>query len=314
MQNVFKAVVSLLLAALPGLAHGLTLDLPGKILGEESRSEARGSHALPLAPFDGQSVPSRQVDGAVDQRAWQLEAGEQTTLGVIEGLRAQIVAAGFRVVFDCETRACGGFDFRFGTDVMPEPDMHVDLGDFRFLSAEKGEEAVSVLVSRSAASIYVQVTRVRPSDPTAAPVAASVDLEVAEPQALPIAPTGEIGATLDAEGAAVLEDLVFASGSSALAEGDYPSLAALAAWLEANPDGTLALVGHTDASGSLAANIALSERRAEAVAQVLEDRYGADPGRVMAEGVGFLAPRATNQTEEGRQKNRRVEAVVTSTR
>ena len=44
------------------------------------------------------------------------------------------------------------------------------------------------------------------------------------------------------------------------------------------------------------------------------ESQAADPGRVMAEGVGFLAPRATNQTEEGRQKNRRVEAVVTSTR
>jgi outer membrane protein OmpA-like peptidoglycan-associated protein len=74
------------------------------------------------------------------------------------------------------------------------------------------------------------------------------------------------------------------------------------------------LVGHTDASGSLAANIAVSERRAEAVAQVLIDRYGVDRDRVTAEGVGFLAPRATNQTEEGRQKNRRVEVVVTSTR
>ncbi|MBA4325543.1 MAG: OmpA family protein, partial [Rhodobacter sp.] len=36
--------------------------------------------------------------------------------------------------------------------------------------------------------------------------------------------------------------------------------------------------------------------------------------RVSADGVGFLAPRATNQTEEGRQKNRRVEVIVTSTR
>jgi outer membrane protein OmpA-like peptidoglycan-associated protein len=39
-----------------------------------------------------------------------------------------------------------------------------------------------------------------------------------------------------------------------------------------------------------------------------------DRDRVTAKGVGFLAPRATNQTEEGRQKNRRVEVVVTSTR
>jgi outer membrane protein OmpA-like peptidoglycan-associated protein len=58
----------------------------------------------------------------------------------------------------------------------------------------------------------------------------------------------------------------------------------------------------------------LSERRAEAAAQVLIDRYGVDRDRVTAKGVGFLAPRATNQTEEGRQKNRRVEVVVTSTR
>ena len=41
---------------------------------------------------------------------------------------------------------------------------------------------------------------------------------------------------------------------------------------------------------------------------------GVEAGRIAAEGVGFLAPRATNQTDEGRQKNRRVEAVVTSTR
>jgi outer membrane protein OmpA-like peptidoglycan-associated protein len=112
----------------------------------------------------------------------------------------------------------------------------------------------------------------------------------------------------------VLEDLVFASGAATLTEGDYPSLAAVAAWLKANPDGTIALVGHTDASGSLAANKALSERRAKAVAEVLVQSYGADPARVAAEGVGYLAPRATNQTEEGRQKNRRVEVIVTSTR
>ena len=84
--------------------------------------------------------------------------------------------------------------------------------------------------------------------------------------------------------------------------------------MAANPDKIVALVGHTDASGSLVANIALSERRAELVRQALIDRYSVEEARLTSEGVGYLAPRAPNQTEEGRQKNRRVEAIVTSTR
>jgi OOP family OmpA-OmpF porin len=142
-----------------------------------------------------------------------------------------------------------------------------------------------------------------------------IDLEVEVSRGIdPAAAETGIGAALDTSGRAVLEDLEFASGSASLSEVDYASLAAVAAWLKANPGTTIALVGHTDASGSLTANIALSERRAKAVAQVLIDRYGAERARVAAEGVGFLAPRATNQSEEGRQKNRRVEVIVTSTR
>jgi OOP family OmpA-OmpF porin len=307
-------------AILGGAAFGLTLDLPAKVASEESRSETLGSYDLPIAGFDGRAVPTRRFEGALEQRAYRLEAPGMTTLAVLAPLRDQLQAAGFTLVFECEARGCGGFDFRFGTEVMPEPDMHVDLQDYRFLAAEHGDEAVSLLVSRSANAAYVQVTRIAAMAPTVTPVETAVDLDQPDlPQgATPSAPgapdvTG-IVAALDAEGSAVLEDLVFDSGSASLAAGDYASLAGVAAWLNANPDGTVALVGHTDASGSLAANIALSERRAEAVAEVLVTDFAVDPARLAAKGVGYLAPRATNQTDEGRQKNRRVEVVVTSTR
>jgi OOP family OmpA-OmpF porin len=252
----------------------------------------------------------------------QLDAPGQTTLALLSPLRAQLTEAGFEVILDCEARSCGGFDFRYGTEILPEPDMHVDLADFRFLSAQRGDEAVSVLVSRSALSGYVQITlvssvpqdRAVPAGPGPEMPVIDIKTEAGPDNAdLPEQAAG-IGPALDEVGRAVLADLDFASGAAALTGDDYPSLAAVAAWLEANPDGRVALVGHTDASGSLEANIALSERRAEAVAQVLIDRYGIGRDRVAARGVGFLAPRATNQTEEGRQKNRRVEVVVTSTR
>ena len=315
MQNLIRSVLALG-ALLPSLAQGLTLELPAPVIGEEIRTEALGSYALPLAPFDGITVPARQVEGVLNQQAFQLDAPGLTTLAVLAPLRDQILAAGYTVVLDCDARACGGFDFRFNTDVLPEPDMHVDMGDFRFLSAEKGDEAISVLVSRSAGAAYVQITRVSPSDAPAPVTQATIDLEAEVVQSIdrPVTANSDLGRALDDEGTAVLDDLVFASGAATLTEGNYPSLAAVADWLQANPDGTIALVGHTDASGSLAANEALSERRAEAVSQALIDRYGADNDRITSEGVGFLAPRATNQTDEGRQKNRRVEVVVTSTR
>ncbi len=312
-----KAIFLVLMQTLATPVAALTLDLPAKVLGEESRSEVPGSYALPIAAFDGSVVPSRVIEGALDQRAFQLGAEGMTTLAVLAPLRDQVVAAGYEIVFECEARRCGGFDFRFGTDVMPEPDMHVDLSDYRFLSAVSGGEAVSILVSRSASSAYVQITRVTEAPLTAAPISTEIDLpdEVVAPIAATTVPdAGGIAQALDQVGVAVLDDLVFDSGSATLTAGDYGSLAAVAAWLQANPDGTVALVGHTDASGSLAGNIALSERRAEAVAEVLIDTHGADRARVVAKGVGFLAPRATNQTEEGRQKNRRVEVIVTSTR
>jgi outer membrane protein OmpA-like peptidoglycan-associated protein len=305
-----------LLTSLAAPVAALTLELPAQVLGEESRSEVPGSYALPTAGFDGQTVPARVVEGALDQRAYRLEAPGLTTLAILAPLRDQVTAAGYEVIFECEARGCGGFDFRFGTDVLPEPDMHVDLGDFRFLSAVAGDEAVSILVSRSASAAYVQITRVTKA-PVAAPVAPST-VELPDEITAPIVPpslpdAAGLAATLDRDGRAVLDDLVFASGAATLTDGDYPSLSSVAAWLEANPDGTIALVGHTDASGSLAANIAVSERRAEAVAEKLITDYGVDPARVLAKGVGFLAPRATNQTDEGQQKNRRVEVVVTST-
>ena len=72
------------------------------------------------------------------------------------------------------------------------------------------------------------------------------------------------------------------------------------------------LVGHTDAVGALEGNIRLSKKRAEAVMRRLIDGYGVDPVQLSAEGIGYLSPRASNATEEGRRLNRRVEVVLLS--
>ena len=119
--------------------------------------------------------------------------------------------------------------------------MHVDLGDFRFLSAQKGAEAVSILVSRSAGAAYVQITRITDAPLPATPVETPVNLNVETTPTGTEAtvPASAVAADLDAKGSAVLDDLVFASGAATLTAGDYPSLAAVAAWLDANPEGPM---------------------------------------------------------------------------
>ena len=100
----------------------------------------------------------------------------------------------------------------------------------------------------------------------------------------------------------------------ALGKGPFASVQSLADFLLAHPDISVAVVGHTDSVGSQDINIALSRQRAAAVRQRLIDAYDVDPAQVQAEGMGYLAPVASNLTAEGRELNRRVEAVLLSQR
>ena len=83
----------------------------------------------------------------------------------------------------------------------------------------------------------------------------------------------------------------------------------LAESLKRYPNTQLLIVGHTDASGSASYNEGLSRRRATAAANYLE-RYGVAGSRVNSSGRGEREPISTNETEAGRQKNRRIEVAI----
>jgi outer membrane protein OmpA-like peptidoglycan-associated protein len=89
-----------------------------------------------------------------------------------------------------------------------------------------------------------------------------------------------------------------------------PALKEIANFLKKNPDLDIFVVGHTDNKGKFEYNIDLSERRADAVVKELTTKYGINSGRITPEGVGSLSPVVTNETEEGRKLNRRVELVA----
>ena len=83
----------------------------------------------------------------------------------------------------------------------------------------------------------------------------------------------------------------------------------MAALMKANPALKVFIVGHTDIQGAIEHNLGLSQRRAESVVRALSTQYGIASARMVARGLGPFAPVATNDTEDGRSKNRRVEIV-----
>lgn len=109
----------------------------------------------------------------------------------------------------------------------------------------------------------------------------------------------------------VLENMHFATAKTKILERSEPALQTLYEYMtdEMNKDRRIRIIGHTDNVGKDAANQKLSEGRAKAVREELIKR-GIDPSRIEAEGRGETQPRDTNDTEEGRQNNRRVEIEV----
>lgn len=293
---------------LPLRAFALDVGLPGGTLSGESDSAA-DSVRLPEAPWTADAAPPQRA-GAIRKRAFTTPDPTRTTLQLLGPARQALLEAGYDEVFACADAACGGFDFRFQLDLLPEPEMHVDLGDFRYLLMAKDGAApshVALVASSSATAGFLHVTEVFPAAlPEVTPRDAPVAVPAPAPEPL------DLATSLLEFGHVVLDDLDFGTGSAELGSGPFESLESLAVWLAENPSARILLVGHTDAVGSQDANVALSQRRAQAAVERLVADLGADRAQIEAAGAGYLSPIASNLTDKGRAANRRVEVVLLS--
>ena len=104
-------------------------------------------------------------------------------------------------------------------------------------------------------------------------------------------------------------DVLFAFGKADLSAGAVRNLDKLTGFLAKHPDRNLLIEGHTDSIGSDEFNLVLSQKRADAVKDALVGK-GISPDRILTKGYGKQFPVAGNDTESGRQLNRRVEVVI----
>ncbi|MEL6167353.1 MAG: OmpA family protein [Pseudomonadota bacterium] len=258
-------------------------------------------------PFEAkfEAGPRERLEGRV--RYTHFEAPfTASTLEVFRAYEQQIAAAGFDTRFACAREdECGGrVPYAYASEERSKF-LYGTGPDFRFglyeRTADGAREVVQILVQRAGDS---NEERHRPQ------IVLELVQTEAVAQTLELLSASEIGAAIDADGSAAIYGLEFATDSAELLPASEPVLTEMAAFLNERPDIEILLVGHTDNVGALDYNQGLSERRADAVRAALVDRFGVSGGRLSSHGVGFLAPAASNTTDDGRARNRRVEMIL----
>lgn len=118
-----------------------------------------------------------------------------------------------------------------------------------------------------------------------------------------------INESMIAEGHIAIYDILFETGKSEINLRSATALKNIAKFLIANPEKKYLIVGHTDNVGDFDANIKLSTDRANAIVNELVEKHSVNKDQLKPTGAGSIAPVATNSTDEGKAKNRRVEIV-----
>jgi OmpA-OmpF porin, OOP family len=134
-------------------------------------------------------------------------------------------------------------------------------------------------------------------------------VEKQEMQQHVVADAASFGNDIRATGHVAVYGIYFDTAKSVLKSESTPALQEVAKLLAADPSLKLWVVGHTDSVGAIDANMKLAQARAEAVVTALTTTHGIAAARLKGFGIGPLAPVASNDSDDGRAKNRRVELV-----
>ena len=255
-----------------------------------------------------------------------LNGKDESPLKVVRAYETALKSRGGEVLWSCKADECGGDDDAYGGgggdmslgNVLWDRG-RISAGDFTNGSCvqfgDAGDQRYS-LVHVPAENVYVSIHAYRYGggtfcDKIAGYTVSAVDVvQVAKLEAeFVTVKADEMASEITASGKIALYGILFDSGQATLKGESKATLDEIGALLKADASLRLLIVGHTDTEGAYDFNLDLSQRRAQAVVASLVESYGIGRERLFPVGVSFASPVATNDTEEGRAKNRRVELV-----
>ena len=254
--------------------------------------------SVEISAWDREKGISRlDVRGKTTTKVFQIDGTSLTLDQMLQPIITHLNDKQFSIELYCNTNVCGGFNFRKKLTISDPPYMLVNVANYSVVTAVKNRSAISLVASKLGNTIYLQILSIGTTNN---------DLILKDQEPF----KDNYSSKLKEDGAIVLDDLIYRSGSADLGPGPFESLSALANFLKVTPGSSIILVGHSDAIGELRKNIELSRNRAQAVVDRLIKDYGIGQSRISAQGIGFLSPKTNNSTEKSRKKNRRVEAIL----
>lgn len=220
-----------------------------------------------------------------------------SALEVFRNFESRALGANYEIVFSGGPDEIRDYTFKYDHPVEILRESAIGNGIRYFLAAKQAAGATSRVSLRVA--------------PHAGGRGTTVGLIAAESarMAQRMVDAGQMALSLEETGRVALYGIYFDHDSAALTPESSPTLDEIAAFMNGQPEQNIIVVGHTDYVGGYEYNMDLSRRRARAVMNALVTDYGIAAGRLKSDGVGYLAPAATNRSEAGRALNRRVELV-----
>jgi len=302
----------------PGTAdHPLVSRYPGQTI-RWSQLENHRPYVVPVGPITGYRMLGEVIEtaGRVTRIFYAYEGTDRTHSEIWRNYVDALTVAGFEILGQGAptTRAgrqdVGGRSW-LGVALANNPwsDPDPDLATLTSGTAtEGGSAAVIARKERAAGTAYVAVYLDQHSDRFIGTLVDIVEVAAAE-TGLIVVDAEALGKGLAEAGRVVLDGIVFDFDAARIRTESRPALETIAGYLNANPDRSFYVVGHTDARGSLAYNQQLSRDRARAVVDALVTDHGIARERLEPHGLGPLAPVFANATDRGRERNRRVELV-----
>lgn len=272
--------------------------------------------ALLEGPFSPLSTTGgtgfKTIEGKITLIYYTLPQG-RSTLEVLRNYEASLKSKGFAIAFTCATSNGSCFEsgqpeagYLLGEAVGDPLRVPKLVDDYVHNWFQEGGRYLLGRLDRPEGAVYAALYFGESNRGTAA-VVRVVETKEMETDKIQFVTASQMASQIETTGKVALYGILFDFDKDVIKPESKPTLDEIAFLLSARPELRLNIVGHTDNQGSADYNLDLSQRRAASVAAALAAQYGVAPDRLAAGGAGMTQPVDTNDTEEGRAKNRRVE-------